>query len=117
MERLALEPSKLAYSYGSLLVPLAGFAGLALLRRSWERRVLWGWAAVLLVVSGADVFFNFLLKHHYYVMVPMAVGLGVLLARVAEASRFGRLAAAAATVLLVALSLRTALEVGLGLIP
>jgi hypothetical protein len=116
-ERLALEPSKLAYSYGSLLVPLAGFAGLASLRPSWERRVLWCWAAILPVVSGADVFFNFLLKHHYYVMAPMAVGAGALLARAEGVSRVGRWAAAAGAAALALLGLRTALDVALGLIP
>jgi hypothetical protein len=117
LRRLALQPGKLAYSYGSLLVPLAGLLGLALLRPSWERRVLWAWAGILVVVSGADVFFNFLLKHHYYAMVPVAIGVGALLARMEDTSRAGRWAAAAATVLVVALGLGTALDVALGRIP
>jgi hypothetical protein len=117
LKRLALQPSKLAYSYGSLLVPLLGLLGLGLLRRSWERRVLWAWAAILVVVSGADVFFNFLLKHHYYAMVPVAIGVGALLARIESSSRAGRWAAAAATVLVAALGLATALDVALGRIP
>ena len=69
------------------------------------------------MVSGADVFFNFLLKHHYYAMLPVAIGFGALLARIQGASRAGRWAAAAATVLVVALGLRTALDVALGRIP
>ncbi len=117
LERLALQPGTLAYSYGSLLVPLAGLLGLAVLRPSWERRVLWAWAGILVVVSAADVFFNFLLKHHYYAMLPVAIGFGALLARIQGASRAGRWAAAAATVLVVALGLRTALDVALGRIP
>ena len=117
LKRLALQPGKLAYSYGSLLVPLAGLLGLGLLRPSWERRVLRAWGGILVVVSVADVFFNFLLKHHYYTMVPVAIGLGALLARLEGASRAGRWAAAAATVLVVALGLRTALDVALGRIP
>ena len=117
LKRLALEPSKVAYSYGSTLVPLAGFVGLGLLRASWERRVLWAWAAILVVVSGGDVFFNFLLKHHYYVMTPVAVGAGAVLARIEGRSRTGRWAAAAAAIALAALGLRTALDVALGLIP
>jgi hypothetical protein len=116
-ERLALEPGKAAYSYGSLLVPLAGLAGLALLPASWPRRVLWCWAAIFLVISGADVFFNFLLKHHYYVMAPMAIGLGALLARLESTSRVGRPAAIVAALALALLGLRTALDVALGLIP
>jgi hypothetical protein len=117
LKRLALLPWKLAYSYGSLLVPVGGLLGLALLRPSWERRVLWAWAGILVLVSGADVFFNFLLKHHYYAMVPVAVGVGALLARIEGASRAGRWAAVAATVLVAALGLRTALDVALGRIP
>ena len=116
-ERLALEPGKASYSYGSILVPIAGLLGLGALEPSWERRVLWCWAAILVVVSGADVFFNFLLKHHYYVMVPIAVGLGAGLARIEAASRPGRWIAVAAAAALAALGLRTALEVALGLIP
>lgn len=117
LRRLALQPGKLAYSYGSLLVPLAGLLGLALLPPSWPRRVLWAWAGILVAVSGADVFFNFLLKHHYYAMVPVAIGVGALLARIENASRAGRWAAAAAAILVVALGLRTALDVALGRIP
>ena len=58
---------------------------------------------------------NFLLKHHYYVMVPVAVGLGSLVARIE--SRWGRAPAFAVTALVVSLGLRTAVEVALGLIP
>ena len=117
LKRLALQPGKLAYSYGSLLVPLGGLLGLGRLRPSWERRVLWAWAGILVVMSGADVFFNFLLKHHYYAMLPVAIGVGALLARLEDASRAGRWAAAAATVLVVALGLGAALDVALGRIP
>ena len=117
LKRLALQPGKLAYSYGSLLVPFAGLLGLGLLRPSWERRVLWAWGGILVVVSVADVFFNFLLKHHYYTMVPMAVGAGALLARAEAGSRTGRWVAAAGALAMAALGLRTALEVALGLIP
>jgi hypothetical protein len=117
LRRLALQPGKLAYSYGSLLVPLAGLLGLGLLRASWERRVLWAWAGILVVIGGADVFFNFLLKHHYYAMLPVAIGVGILLARIEGVSRTGRWAAGAATILVVALGLRTALDVALGRIP
>jgi len=117
LKRLALQPGKLAYSYGSLAVPIAGLAGLVLLRPSWLRRVLWAWGGILVVVSALDVFFNFLLKHHYYAMLPVAIGVGVLLARFEEASRAGRWTAAVATALIAALGLRTALDVALGRIP
>jgi hypothetical protein len=70
---------------------------------------------ILFFVSGIDLFFNFLLKHHYYVMLPVAVGLGGLMARIE--SRWGRIPAVALTVLVVSLGLKTAVEVALGLIP
>jgi hypothetical protein len=117
LRRLALQPGKLGYSYGSLIVPVAGLIGLARLRPSWGRRVLGAWAGILVAVSAADVFFNFLLKHHYYVIAPMAIGIGALLARVEESGRLGKWAARAALVALAALGLRTALDVALGRIP
>lgn len=117
LKRLALQPWKLDYSYGSLLIPIAGLAGLARLRPSWERRVLWAWAGILVLFSAADVSFNFLLKHHYYVMAPVAVGVGALLARLEEGSRPRRWAAVAAVVLVAALGLRTAVDVAVGRIP
>jgi len=117
LKRLALQPGKLGYSYGSLLVPLMGWIGLARVRPSWGRRVLWAWAGILVAVSGADVFFNFLLKHHYYAMAPVAIGVGALLAQLEESGRPGRWAARAAIVALAALGLQTALDVALGRIP
>jgi hypothetical protein len=115
--RLLRQPAKLNYSYGSFLVPLGGLAGLGLLPRSPGRLVLLAWGAVLVVVSGLDLFFNFLLKHHYYVMVPVAVGLGLLLARAWEAGRLGRLLCVAVLAVLLALGADTALAVALGDIP
>jgi hypothetical protein len=117
LKRLALQPGKLAYSYGSLLVPLAGVAGLSLLRPSWSRRVLLAWAGILVVVSAADVFFNFLLKHHYFTMVPVAVGGGVLLAGVAQRGRGGRALAVAALVIMAVLAARVGLDAATGRIP
>lgn len=115
LSRLALEPGKLSYSYGSMLIPLTGAASLLWLPKSWNRLVLLSWMGILFFVSGVDLFFNFLLKHHYYVMLPVAVGLGSLMARVE--SRWGRMPAIALTLLVVSLGLKTAVEVALGLIP
>lgn len=115
LARLALEPGKLSYSYGSMLIPLAGALSLLWLPRSWDRLLLLSWMGILFFVSGLDVFFNFLLKHHYYVMLPVAVGLGGLMARIE--SRWGRPPAVALTLLVVSLGLKTAVEVALGLIP
>jgi hypothetical protein len=115
LARLALEPSKLSYSYGSMLIPLAGALGLLLVKPSWDRLVLLTWIGILFFVSAIDLFFNFLLKHHYYVMLPVAVGLSGLLTRIEK--RWGRPPAIALTALAVSLGLSTAIEVALGLIP
>lgn len=113
--RLALEPGKLTYSYGSMLIPLAAALSLLWLPRSWPRLVLLSWMGILFFVSSIDLFFNFLLKHHYYVMVPVAIGLGALSARIE--SRWGRASAMLLTAVVVSLGLKTAVEVALGLIP
>jgi hypothetical protein len=117
--RLALQPRKLSYTYGSALVPLLGLGGLVLARRATApaRTILLCWAAILLAIGGADLFFNFLRKHHYFVMVPVAVGGGVLLARLAETGRAGRVAAGVLCLVVAALGLQTAVDVALGHIP
>jgi hypothetical protein len=117
--RLALQPGKLAYTYGTVLVPVLGLGGLLRTRGApaGARVLLLSWAAVLLLVGGLDLFFNFLRKHHYFVMVPVAAGAGVLLARLAERPRWGRAAAVALCVASGALALRMAADVALGRIP
>ena len=115
--RLILEPGKLAYTFGSILVPVLGIAGLVAARRGVERVLLLAWAAVLPVFTGLDLLFNFLLKHHYFTMVPVAVGGGVLLARVAERGRWGRLAAIAALFTMAVLAARVGLDAATGRIP
>lgn len=117
LSRLALQPHKLAYSYGTVLVPLLGLVGLALVPARRERLVLLAWGGVLVVVGGLDLFFNFLLKHHYYVMVPMAVGAGVLLSRLEQKGRAGRAAALVLVGLACLLGAETAVAVALGEIP
>src|SRR5207249_3237277 len=69
LRRLLALPHKLNYSYGSALIPVLGLAGLARARalRGWP--LLGAWAAVLPVFSVADLFFNLLLKHHYFTTV------------------------------------------------
>ncbi len=115
LARLLLEPSKLSYSYGSMWIPLAGAVSLWFLPRSWPRLMLLSWVGILFFVSGMDLFFNFLLKHHYYVMVPVAVGLGGLMARVE--AKWGPIPSTVLTILILGLGLNTAIEVALGLIP
>jgi hypothetical protein len=119
LSRLLSQPGKLDYSYGSLLVPLAGLVGLLRLRtaRPRERRLLVLWLLILPIVTGMDLFFNFLLKHHYYVMVPVAVGVGALLARLAERGVPGRAAAVAGLLAIVWLGAGTAVQVAIGAIP
>lgn len=119
MSRLLSQPGKLDYSYGSFLVPLAGLVGLLRLRRAEprERCLLVLWLLILPIVTGMDLFFNFLLKHHYYVMVPVAVGVGALLERVARLGRPGRVVAVVSLLAVLALGAQTATEVALGLIP
>jgi hypothetical protein len=115
--RLALQPGKLAYSYGALAFPLAGLAGLTLAARRTDRVLLVAWGGILVVFSGLDVFFNFLLKHHYFVMVPVAVGAGLMLASLYERGRGWSAAALALTAAVVLLGARVGLDVATGRIP
>jgi hypothetical protein len=116
--RLGLQPGKLAYTFGSVLVPLLALAGLGRIRGAVHGRVLLlCWAAILVLFSGLDVYFNFLRKHHYFAMVPLAVGGGVLLERLWAGGRFGRIVAATLCLGGGVLGLRTAVDVALGRIP
>lgn len=117
LARLLAQPGKLAYSFGSWAVPLLGLAGLALARDARLRPVLLAWAALLPLFCGLDLFFNFLLKHHYFTLVPVAVGGGLLLARLETSGRAGRVAALLLLAGALALGLDQALAVGGGLIP
>ena len=117
--RLGLQPGKLTYTYGSALVPLLGLGGLLVARQAPAhlRVLLLCWAAILPLVGGLDLFFNFLRKHHYFVMVPVAAGAGVLLAWLAQRPRWGRPAVAALGVAAAVLAVRMAADVALGRIP
>jgi hypothetical protein len=118
LARAAALPHKLTYTFGSPLVPLAGLLGLAAAVSSGAPpAVLVGaWGLVLVLFSVLDLSFNFLLKHHYFTMVPVAVGIGVLMARAAERP-FARWAAGAALLALSALALSMGLDVATGRIP
>ncbi|HEY2941796.1 MAG TPA: hypothetical protein VGN09_05120 [Vicinamibacteria bacterium] len=115
--RLLALPHKLNYSYGSALIPVLGLAGLVRARtlRGWP--LLAAWAAVLPVFSVADLFFNLLLKHHYFTAVPVAVGGGLLLAALARRGPVGRVSAGVLLGLALLLGLQTALDAALGRIP
>jgi len=115
--RLAAVPHKLAYTFGSAWVPVLGIAGLLWTRRGAPRVLLLAWAAILPLFTVLDLSFNFLLKHHYFTMVPVAVGGGVLLARLAERGPWGRMAAAAVMVAFAVLGARVGLDAATGRIP
>ena len=109
--------SRLLLRLASALVPLLGLAGLAWARtmRGWP--LLLAWAAVLPVFSAADLFFNLLLKHHYFTAAPVAVGGGLLLNRLAGRGPAGRVAAGVLLGLALLLGLQAALDTALGRIP
>jgi hypothetical protein len=115
--RLAQIPDNLTYTYGSFLVPAAGFGGLALVSGLRERLLLWAWAAILVPFSFGNIFFNFLHKHHYFVMLPIAVGVGLLLAALQRRGRLGRWLSVLLTLALAVLGTRMALATALGCIP
>jgi len=117
LRRLLALPHKLNYSFGSVLIPVLGLAGLARARalRGWP--LLGAWAAVLPAFSVADLFFNLLLKHHYFTGVPVAVGGGLLLAALARRGAVGRVSAGVLLGLALLLGLQTALDAALGRIP
>jgi hypothetical protein len=118
LARAAALPRKLGYTFGSPVVPLLGLAGLggALVSRRPAAVLIAAWGAVLVVFSALDLSFNFLLKHHYFTMVPVAVGVGVLVARLADHA-LARWAAAAALLALAALALGVGFDVATGRIP
>ncbi len=107
----------LDYTYGSALLPLAGMLGLALVARRRERIVLWPWAGILVLFTVLGISFNFLHKHHYYVMPPIGLGVGLALATLSAAGPWGRRGAGVLALLVGLLGLRMALAVALGSIP
>lgn len=117
--RLTLIPRKLTYSFGSAWIPLVGLAGVGLVTarsRCDARFLLPAWAAVLVVFSGLDLFFNFILKHHYFTVVPIAVGCAALADLGMRRGGATRWLSAAALVYVVALGGRAALSLAVGTI-
>jgi hypothetical protein len=111
-------PRKLGYTFGTALVPLAGLIGLGLAAASRRPAAVLAaaWGAILVVFSALDLSFNFLLKHHYFTMVPVAVGVGALMARVADRPP-GRAAVAVALAVMAAMALGVGFDVATGRIP
>jgi len=91
--RVVGAPRKLTFTYGTPALPLVGVVGLGLPQRSPARTLLLLWASILILFSGFDLFFNFLLKHHYFVMAPISVGLGLTAAWLSTKGRLGRVLA------------------------
>ncbi|MFQ5791714.1 MAG: hypothetical protein ACE5JI_14675, partial [Acidobacteriota bacterium] len=88
--RLVAVPGKLTYTFSSPLFPLGGVVGLVLALRSSQTVLLASWAGVLFLFTGLDLFFNFLLKHHYFVMPVLSAGAGLVAARLWRKGRWGR---------------------------
>ena len=111
LARVSSQPGKLAYTFGSPLVPLIGLVGLSLARA--ERGVLlYSWGGVLVVFSALDVLFNFLLKHHYFTYPVIAVGLGLALGWLQEKGWLGRAITTLFVVSLVWMGLQEAVAQG-----
>ncbi len=87
--RIAAQPEKLAYTFGSPLVLLTGLAGLYRLRGR-DRVLLGSWALVIVAFGLLDIAFNFLLKHHYYSFPAIAIGVALAFRWLEERGPFGR---------------------------
>ncbi len=86
--RLKLLPGKLDYTFGTFWVPLIGLLGLTRAEGRPRRLLLYGWALTLPLVSGLDLVFNFILKHHYFSFPAIAIGFGLALRRLEEKGSF-----------------------------
>ena len=116
LARVSSQPGKLAYTFGSPLVPLIGLVGLSLARGAERGVLLYSWGGILVVFSALDVLFNFLLKHHYFTYPVIAVGLGLALGWLQEKGWLGRAITALFVVSLVWMGLQEAVAVAQGVI-
>jgi hypothetical protein len=114
LSRVAAIPHKLNYTYGNALLPTLGLAGLVLARPRNLRILLLCWGGMLVLFSVADLFFNFILKHHYFVIPVVSVGLGLSSEWLTQKGRYGWVAATALVLLALGLGARAALAVALG---
>jgi hypothetical protein len=111
--RIGSQPGKLAYTLGSVLVPVVGLAGLSLADGS-RRLLLYSWAGVLVGFAALDVFFNFLLKHHYFAYPAVAIGLGLALDWLHGKSSLSKVISVVFVVSLVWMGFREAIAVATG---
>ncbi len=117
--RIRSQPAKLAYTFGSSWVPVAGLAGLVGLVWAKEtpmepRNIVWGWAAILPGFAVLDLGFNFLLKHHYFAYPVIALGVAVALGWLHSKGRLGAAGAVLLACGIAALGLTHALSVAQG---
>jgi hypothetical protein len=111
--RVVAQPRKLAYTFGSALLPLVGLSGLFLATGA-RRVILVSWGAILVVFMGVDVVFNFLLKHHYFTYPVVAVGFGLALGWLHEKNWLTRVIAALGVVYLLWMGIHAAASVANG---
>lgn len=115
--RLAAQPGKLEYSYGFAWLPPLALVGLWRARAGRARGVLVGWLLLLPLFCLLDLWFNFLLKHHYFVALPVAVGLALACSELERRGRAGQAVAFGLAAVCLARGLQEALAVATGLIP
>jgi hypothetical protein len=115
--RVVRVTEQLQYTFGTSLVPILGLLGLGLARGRAARTFLVAWGGILVLFTVLDQFFNFLLKHHYFTIVPVAVGAGLLLETVSARNRAGRIWSMAALAAVVLLGAQRAFEAASGRIP
>ena len=112
--RLAAQPRKLAYTFGTWLVPVVGLVGLTRARPREARVLLYGWGAILAGFALLDLAFNFLLKHHYFTYPAIAIGLGLIFAWLSEKGLAGRVILALLAVSIVWMGFHEALTAARG---
>ena len=111
--RIAAQPEKLAYTFGSSLVLLSGLAGLYRLRGR-DRVLLGSWALVVVAFGLLDLVFNFLLKHHYYSFPAIAIGVALAFRSLEERGLWGRVVIGVFLVFIGVVGLREAVSVSQG---
>ncbi len=112
--RLVAQPRKLAYTFGTWLIPVVGLVGLTRARPREARVLLCSWGAVLAGFALLDVAFNFLLKHHYFTYPAIAIGLGLIFAGLSKKGLVGRGILALLVVSIVWMGFHEALSVARG---
>jgi hypothetical protein len=110
VSRIAAQPKKLAYTFGSSLVLLTGLAGLYRLQGR-DRVLLGSWALVIVVFGLLDLAFNFLLKQHYYSFPAIAIGVALAFRWLEERGLWGRVVVGVFLVSICVMGLREAVSV------